>query len=143
MLPTLLTPGYRDEDFQRIKDGQLNFLKQDLRNNNEEELGKERLQVGLQERRGNKLARPGRQRTRAGKISRQWNGQQRGQASGALGQPPDEGCGQEGRNVRGPQEVPVAGGRRDAGHGRVVRPGSELPREHVRADQSEARSVPC
>jgi len=47
VLPTLLTPGYRDDDFQRIKDGQLNYLKQDLRNNNEEELGKERLQVNL------------------------------------------------------------------------------------------------
>jgi len=43
VLPTLLSPGYRDEDFQRVKESQLNFLKQDLRNNNEEELGKERL----------------------------------------------------------------------------------------------------
>jgi zinc protease len=47
VLPTLVTPGYRDEDFQRVKDSQLNSLKQDLRNNNEEELGKERLQVNL------------------------------------------------------------------------------------------------
>jgi len=47
VLPTLLTPGYRDEDFQRLKEAQLNFLKQDLRNNNEEELGKERLQLNL------------------------------------------------------------------------------------------------
>ena len=46
-LPSLLTPGYRDDDFQRIKETQLNVLKQDLRNNNEEELGKERLQVNL------------------------------------------------------------------------------------------------
>jgi len=46
-LPSLLTPGYRDEDFQRLKETQLNVLKQDLRNNNEEELGKERLQVNL------------------------------------------------------------------------------------------------
>ena len=46
-LPALLTPAYRDEDFQRLKDTQLNSLKQDLRNNNEEELGKERLQVNL------------------------------------------------------------------------------------------------
>ena len=44
VLPQLLTPGLRDEDFQRIKDLQLNYLKQDLRNNNEEELGKEELQ---------------------------------------------------------------------------------------------------
>jgi len=42
--PQLLTPGFRDEDFQRLKDQQLNALKQDLRNNNEEELGKEQLQ---------------------------------------------------------------------------------------------------
>jgi zinc protease len=44
VLPQLLTPGYRDEDFQRLKDQQLNALKQDLRSNNEEELGKEQLQ---------------------------------------------------------------------------------------------------
>ena len=44
VLPQLLTPGFRDEDFQRLKDQQLNALKQDLRNNNEEELGKEELQ---------------------------------------------------------------------------------------------------
>ena len=40
----LLEPGLREEDFQRLKDAQLNALKQDLRTNNEEELGKERLQ---------------------------------------------------------------------------------------------------
>src|SRR5688572_3592863 len=44
ILPQLLTPGLREEDFQRLKDQQLNTLKQDLRNNNEEELGKEELQ---------------------------------------------------------------------------------------------------
>jgi zinc protease len=44
VLPQLLTPGFRDEDFTRLKEGQLNGLKQDLRNNNEEELGKEELQ---------------------------------------------------------------------------------------------------
>ncbi|HEX6159628.1 MAG TPA: insulinase family protein, partial [Thermoanaerobaculia bacterium] len=43
VLPQLLTPGFRDEDFQRLRDQQLNSLKQDLRNNNEEELGKEHL----------------------------------------------------------------------------------------------------
>jgi zinc protease len=43
-LPQLLAPGFREDDFQRIKDQQLNTLKQDLRNNNEEELGKEQLQ---------------------------------------------------------------------------------------------------
>jgi zinc protease len=44
VLPQLLTPGFREDDFQRIKDQQLNTLRQDLRNNNEEELGKEELQ---------------------------------------------------------------------------------------------------
>jgi zinc protease len=44
VLPQLLAPGFREEDFQRLKDQQLNTLKQDLRNNNEEELGKEQLQ---------------------------------------------------------------------------------------------------
>jgi zinc protease len=43
-LPRLLTPGFREEDFKRLKDSQFNALKQDLRNNNEEELGKEELQ---------------------------------------------------------------------------------------------------
>jgi zinc protease len=43
VLPQLLTPGFREEDFQRLRDQQLNALKQDLRNNNEEELGKEQL----------------------------------------------------------------------------------------------------
>ena len=43
VLPQLLTPGFREEDFQRLRDQQLNNLKQDLRNNNEEELGKEEL----------------------------------------------------------------------------------------------------
>ncbi|MCU1349335.1 MAG: peptidase, partial [Acidobacteria bacterium] len=55
-LPQLLTPGYRDEDFQRLKDSQLNTLKQDLRNNNEEELGKERLIGNIF--RGTPLAHP-------------------------------------------------------------------------------------
>jgi zinc protease len=43
VLPQLLSPGFRAEDFQRVKDQQLNTLKQDLRNANEEELGKEEL----------------------------------------------------------------------------------------------------
>ena len=43
-LPQLLTPGLREEDFARLKDAQLNQLQQDLRANNEEELGKEQLQ---------------------------------------------------------------------------------------------------
>ncbi|HYN40132.1 MAG TPA: pitrilysin family protein, partial [Thermoanaerobaculia bacterium] len=44
-LPQLLTPGFREEDFRRLKDAQKNALAQDLIANNEEELGKERLQT--------------------------------------------------------------------------------------------------
>jgi zinc protease len=47
VLPQLLDPGYREEDFRRLKDAQLNALKVDLRSNNEEELGKERLQANV------------------------------------------------------------------------------------------------
>ncbi|MBK7726022.1 MAG: hypothetical protein IPI33_12530 [Dehalococcoidia bacterium] len=43
-LPQLLSPGFREEDFSRLKAQHLNELTQDLRSNNEEELGKERLQ---------------------------------------------------------------------------------------------------
>jgi zinc protease len=43
VLPQLLQPGFRQEDFTRIRDAQLNALTQNLRNNNEEELGKEQL----------------------------------------------------------------------------------------------------
>lgn len=46
-LPQLLDPGFRDDDFARLKDAQINALTQDLRSNNEEELGKERLQTNL------------------------------------------------------------------------------------------------
>ena len=42
-----LEPGFREEDFRRLKDAQLNALVQDLRSNNEEELGKERLQTNI------------------------------------------------------------------------------------------------
>lgn len=44
LMPSLLEPGLREEDFQRLKASQLTSLKNDLRTNNEEELGKERLQ---------------------------------------------------------------------------------------------------
>ena len=37
----LLDPGFREEDFQRIKADQINYLKVTLRANNDEELGKE------------------------------------------------------------------------------------------------------
>ncbi|MGE3075549.1 MAG: M16 family metallopeptidase [Dehalococcoidia bacterium] len=43
-LPQLLNPGFREDDFSRIKSQHLNALTQDLRSNNEEEFGKERLQ---------------------------------------------------------------------------------------------------
>ena len=42
-LPMLLSPGFREEDFRRLRERQLNMLTNDLRANNEEELGKERL----------------------------------------------------------------------------------------------------
>src|SRR5262245_19927946 len=47
VLPQLLQPGFRPEDFDRLKEAQLNALTQDLRSNNEEELGKEQLQVNI------------------------------------------------------------------------------------------------
>jgi zinc protease len=37
----LIEPGFRDEDFQRLKQQQLNTIKLDLRSNNDEEFGKE------------------------------------------------------------------------------------------------------
>ena len=43
-LPLLLEPGFREEDFRRLKDAQRNALLLDLKDNNEEEFGKERLQ---------------------------------------------------------------------------------------------------
>ena len=44
VLPQLLDPGFREVDFARLQSRQHNALVQDLRTNNEEELGKERLQ---------------------------------------------------------------------------------------------------
>ena len=44
VLPQLLEPGFRQEDFERLRTMQLNALTIDLRSNNEEELGKEWLQ---------------------------------------------------------------------------------------------------
>jgi zinc protease len=46
-LPMLTDPGFRQEDFSRLRDAQLNALKNDLRSDNEEELGKERLQQNV------------------------------------------------------------------------------------------------
>jgi zinc protease len=47
VLPQLLDNGFRVEDFNRLKDAQLNELTEDLRSENEEELGKEQLQNDL------------------------------------------------------------------------------------------------
>ncbi len=47
VLPQLLDPGFREADFTRLKAAQLNALTQDLRSNNEEELGKEELQIDV------------------------------------------------------------------------------------------------
>ena len=43
----LSEPGFREEDFKRLKDAQMNALTQNLRNVNEEELGKEVLQDAI------------------------------------------------------------------------------------------------
>src|SRR6185295_9719155 len=47
VLPQLLAPGLREDYFTRIKQRQMSALVQDLRTNNEEELGKERLQTNI------------------------------------------------------------------------------------------------
>ncbi len=47
VLDQLAKPGFRADDLQRLKDRQLTALTQDLRSNNEEELGKERLQANV------------------------------------------------------------------------------------------------
>ena len=46
-LPQLVDPGFREEDFRRVKDEHRNALVQDLRETNDEELGKERLQANV------------------------------------------------------------------------------------------------
>ncbi|HEY6100725.1 MAG TPA: pitrilysin family protein, partial [Anaeromyxobacter sp.] len=46
-LPMLTEPGFREEDFRRVRDQRRNALVQDLRSDNEEELAKERLQANL------------------------------------------------------------------------------------------------
>ena len=46
-LPLLVSPGFREEDFRRLKDAQRNALVLDLKDNNEEEFGKERLQANI------------------------------------------------------------------------------------------------
>ncbi len=46
-LPQLSDPGFREEDFARLRDAQRNALKEDLKSSNDEELGKEQLQVEI------------------------------------------------------------------------------------------------
>ncbi|HEY0060836.1 MAG TPA: insulinase family protein, partial [Telluria sp.] len=46
-LPMLVAPGFRDDDFRRLKDSLKNSLLVDLKDNNEEEFGKERLQTNV------------------------------------------------------------------------------------------------
>jgi zinc protease len=46
-LPMLLDPAFSETDFKRVKDAQINALRQDLRTSNEEELAKERLQTNI------------------------------------------------------------------------------------------------
>ncbi len=43
----LLEPGWREDDFRRLKDDSINFLRIGLRGNNEEELGKEYLYLKI------------------------------------------------------------------------------------------------
>jgi zinc protease len=43
----LLDPGFRDDDFKRLREDAVNFLKESLRGNNDEELGKEALYVAI------------------------------------------------------------------------------------------------
>ncbi|HEX9050179.1 MAG TPA: pitrilysin family protein [Anaeromyxobacter sp.] len=46
-LPQLTDPGFREDDFRRVKDEHRNALLQDLRETNDEELAKERLQANV------------------------------------------------------------------------------------------------
>ena len=43
----LLDPGFREDDFTRLRTDAINFLKESLRGNNDEELGKEALYVAI------------------------------------------------------------------------------------------------
>ncbi len=43
----LLEPGWREDDFKRLKDEAINYLRNGLRSNNEEELGKEYLYIRI------------------------------------------------------------------------------------------------
>ena len=95
-LPMLLTPGFREDDFAREKDAQLNSLKQDLRSNNDEELGKERLQSNLF--RGTAYAHPvlgtvaGIEKITLNDVKEFWRSQytRRNLTIGVIGDVPDE-----------------------------------------------------
>jgi zinc protease len=43
----LLDPGFREDDFNRLRTDAINFLKESLRGNNDEELGKEALYISI------------------------------------------------------------------------------------------------
>jgi zinc protease len=43
----LLDPGFREDDFKRLRTDSINFLKESLRGNNDEELGKEALYIAI------------------------------------------------------------------------------------------------
>ena len=43
----LLDPGFREDDFTRLRTDAINFLKESLRGNNDEELGKEALYISI------------------------------------------------------------------------------------------------
>ncbi len=43
----LLDPGFRDDDFTRLRTDAINFLKESLRGNNDEELGKEAMYIAI------------------------------------------------------------------------------------------------
>jgi zinc protease len=47
MFSMILEPGWKEEDFNRVKDDAINFLRVNLRGNNDEELGKEALYLSL------------------------------------------------------------------------------------------------
>ncbi len=47
MREMLLEPGFREEDFERIRTNQINYLEKHLRGNDDEELGKEALNMFL------------------------------------------------------------------------------------------------
>jgi zinc protease len=49
MMEMLLQPGFREDDFERIKTDRINYLEKELRGNDDEDLGKESLNVFMYE----------------------------------------------------------------------------------------------